>query len=312
MKKPKNPLLKIPLLKKKDTAFYRLIKNISDFSALSAENHVPAYASQASFFIIISSVPFFMLFFSVLRLFIPLDKSMFTKTVFSFLPHQVEDFAGRIIDELYSNVSVSIISVTTVTLLWAAARGVKSIVTGLKNIYGTSTSIDFILNIILSLMYTLIFIAVLLVTIAVLIFGRMLNELIFAEMPFVKGIINNILGLRNVLFLLPLTLFFALSYKFLAKNKLPFHKHIFGAFSAALGWMIFSYFFSLYVDNFANYSYIYGSLTAIILLMLWLYACMTMFLLGAQTNVWMYEKGWGIKPMFGYIKSKLFKKGKKQ
>lgn len=292
----------------KNTPLYRLVRNITDFATLSAENHLPAYASQASFFIIISAVPFLMLFFSILRLFIPLNEAMLTNMVLSFLPQQVEDFAKKIIGELYSNVSVSAISITTIALLWAAAKGVKSIVTGLKNIYGTTTTIDFILNIILSLLYTLIFIVVLLLTIAVLIFGRMLNELIFSELPVIKSIINNILGFRNVLFLLPLTLFFAASYRFLAKNELPFKKHIPGAFLSALGWMIFSFFFALYVDNFSNYSYIYGSLTAVVLLMLWLYACMTMFLLGAQANVWFYKKGWGVQPMIKYIKSKFHKK----
>ena len=299
---------RIPSANKKSSPFFRLVESITEFATLCAENHLPAYASQASFFIIISAVPFCMLFFSILRLFIPIDETMLTQLVLSFLPQQVEDFAKIIIGELYSNISVSVISITTVALLWSAAKGVKSIVTGLKNIYGTTTTIDFILNIILSLMYTLVFIAVLLVTIAVLIFGRMINELIFAELPVIKSIINNILGFRNVLFLLPLTLFFALSYKLLAKNGLPFKKHIPGAFMSALGWMIFSYFFALYVDNFSNYSYIYGSLTAIVLLMLWLYACMTMFLLGAQANVWLYEKGLGIKAMIKYIKAKLHKK----
>ena len=300
-----------PKLKKK-TPLYWLVRNITDFATLSAENHLPAYASQASFFIIISAVPFCMLFFSILRLFIPLNEAMLTNMVLSFLPQQVEDLAKKIIGELYSNVSVSAISITTIALLWAAAKGVKSIVTGLKNIYGTTTTIDFILNIILSLLYTLIFIVVLLLTIAVLIFGRMLNELIFAELPVIKSIINDILGFRNVLFLLPLTMFFASSYKFLAKNELPFKKHIPGAFLSALGWMIFSFFFAMYVDNFSNYSYIYGSLTAVVLLMLWLYACMTMFLLGAQANVWFYKKGWGVQPMIKYIKTKLTKKDRKK
>ena len=114
--------------------------------------------------------------------------------------------------------------------------------------------------------------------------------------------------IAGMLFLLPLTLFFALSYKFLANNELPFKKHIPGAFLSAVGWMIFSFFFALYVDNFSNYSYIYGSLTAVVLLMLWLYACMTMFLLGAQANVWFYKMGWGIRPIIKYIKAKLTKK----
>ncbi len=48
--------------------------------------------------------------------------------------------------------------------------------------------------------------------------------------------------------------------------------------------MVFSFFYSIYIEHFSNYSFVYGSLAAIVFLMLWLYFCMNIFLFGAQIN----------------------------
>ena len=62
-----------------------------------------------------------------------------------------------------------------------------------------------------------------------------------------------------------------------------------GALLTAMAWMVFSYFFSLYFTFFPNFSNMYGSLTAIIMIMLWLYVCMNIVLYGAEINAY-YEK----------------------
>lgn len=49
--------------------------------------------------------------------------------------------------------------------------------------------------------------------------------------------------------------------------------------------MISSYIFSIYVDFSSGLSYMYGSLTSIIITMLWLYFCMNIFFFGAELNV---------------------------
>ena len=55
------------------------------------------------------------------------------------------------------------------------------------------------------------------------------------------------------------------------------------------GWIAVSYFFSIYINIFTNFSIIYGSLTTIILIMMWLYAVIYIILIGAEINV-MLEK----------------------
>ena len=58
-----------------------------------------------------------------------------------------------------------------------------------------------------------------------------------------------------------------------------------GAAFSAVGWIIVSWIFSVYVDIFKGFSSMYGSLTTIVLIMLWLYFCMYILLLGGEVNM---------------------------
>ena len=57
-----------------------------------------------------------------------------------------------------------------------------------------------------------------------------------------------------------------------------------GALFSLVAWLLVSWAFSFYVDNMANYSVLYGSLGAIIVLMLWLYIVSMILLMGPQLN----------------------------
>ena len=63
-----------------------------------------------------------------------------------------------------------------------------------------------------------------------------------------------------------------------------------GAIFTAIGWMVVSWVFSIYLDIFNGFSSMYGSLTTIVILMLWLYFCMYSILLGGEVNKLMYDK----------------------
>ena len=67
-------------------------------------------------------------------------------------------------------------------------------------------------------------------------------------------------------------------------------KAIPGALFSALGWLVFSYAFSIYIDNFSNMTYMYGSLTAVVIMMFWIYFCIYIFFIGAEINKKMYPE----------------------
>ena len=132
----------------------------------------------------------------------------------------------------------------------------------------------------------LLLIVLLIFSLVVLVFGNRIQQILENSVPFLARVSAYIISIRTLLAIALMTISFSLMYKILPNTKTHLRHQIPGAVFSALGWMIFSLVYSIYIDNFSNYSYTYGSLAAVILLMLWLYFCMYIFLIGAELNMW--------------------------
>ena len=118
-------------------------------------------------------------------------------------------------------------------------------------------------------------------------FGNTIVTFIHSKYTKLSTTINIILNWRIIWQCLSLFLIFWLMYKYVPNHKVKFKSQIPGAAFSAIGWYILSYVFSIYLKVFKNFSVIYGSLTSIILLMIWVYWCMYTVLIGAEINSWM-------------------------
>lgn len=110
------------------------------------------------------------------------------------------------------------------------------------------------------------------------------------HMPFLAVITGMILRLKDVVSIAFLTLVFMLLYKFVPNRKAKLLSQAPGAVFSSVCWYLFSIGFSLYVTYTPGLSNMYGSLTTIILAMLWLYFCMYIILLGAEINSYFEEQ----------------------
>ena len=120
------------------------------------------------------------------------------------------------------------------------------------------------------------------------VFGNSISVIVYEHAPFLSKVIHKVVQLR-IYFSLPLlTIFWDVVYKFLptrgAAGKTTLRKQLPGAFFTACGWMALSFIFSIYLDIFKGFTNMYGSFTTIILVMLWLYGCMYIILLGGEIN----------------------------
>lgn len=272
--------------------FFKKIFHIySVVSNEAYENHLFAYASQASFFVIISAIPFIMLVFSLLQLFLSVDTSYFISLVNDFFPVQVQKLIIDELNDAYTKVTVSSISLTSVFLVWSASRGVKAISYGLRMVFGTNDKANYWVSTFWSLIYTFLFAVGLIASVVAIVFGKAIADLIIDFFPEIKTAMEWILDFRYIVLLLFMTLIFMSAYKFLGKSKIKFTKQFFGAFLASASWLLFSYFYSLFIANIGRFSYIYGSLAAIIFMMLWTWFCMLIFLFGAEINDYIYSNG---------------------
>lgn len=266
------------------------IHRIYTIAKRCTKDQISVYAAQSSFFIIISAIPLVMLLVTLVQYISPVSQADLMYAILGLVPDSLNSYVVSIIDELYNNASTAIISISAVTILWSASKGIYALELGINQIYRSKRRQQFIVRRLWAVFYTAAFIVIVILTLLLLVFGNRIQLLLERAFPLLGKITALIINLRSLFSILILTLFFALLYKVLPDRKIKYREQLPGAAIAAIGWTLFSFFYSIYIDNFANYSYIYGSLTALILMCLWIYVCMNIVLIGAEINIWLSEK----------------------
>ena len=82
-------------------------------------------------------------------------------------------------------------------------------------------------------------------------------------------------------------LVFLLLYKFMPKHRVSFKSQFWGALFGAIALNVISFVFSKYLFIFKGFSLTYGSLTTLMLIMMWTYSCFYTVFLGAELNKWL-------------------------
>ncbi len=238
---------------------------------------VSVHAAQASFFVITSAAPFISLFIAVIGALIP------AASVNN--PHGSGVFSDAIAflkDEVEVSQNIPLISLSAVTALWSASRGVGTVREGIETVYEARRRENYFVRKLKSLLSTVIFMALITSLTALLLFGDFIAGLLGEEIS------RTLIKLRTPVFIVAVTVMFTVIYSSIAKRSANIRHgaiyHLPGALVSAVGWIVFSYFYSLYISNFPGASYIYGSLAAVCLIMLWIYFCMMILFFGAEIN----------------------------
>lgn len=258
-------------------------KAFSLFGRKITHDAVAAFSAQTAFFIIISAFPFLVLILSVLER-IPFVDADMIYSLSGIFPSMVSEYIQSIISEIYRGNSITVISVSAVVLLWAASKGIMAIMRGLNFIYKINEKRRFFELRLLSVIYTLGFLVSLILVLLIIFLGGRLGEEIKQNLPnntFFEIIYRIV---RTFLKLLLLTVFFGMIYLVVPRRRASVLSQLPGAVLSALGWLCYSWFYTLYADSFGRSTHVYGSLTSIVLIMLWLYVCMYIFFIGGEVN----------------------------
>ena len=261
----------------------KLFEKAKHFALYVFNLNIPGYASQASFFIALSVFPALVLLMSLVR-YVGLEAETLTEILHGVLPTALMPSAQKLIMNTYQGTTKLVVSISAITALWSASRGIHGIVIGLNSIYGVQESRGYVATRMLSVVYTFVFLLVLLLTLVLHVFGTtILAWLPFEESPlfrFLEGVVD----LRFFLLLFIQTALFCGMFMILPNKRNRFADSFPGAVFASIGWLVFSDIFSIYVEQFANLSVVYGSVYAVALSMLWLYSCMSIVFYGGALN----------------------------
>ena len=260
---------------------WKIIRNIQLFWKKCKDDNINAFAAQTAFFVILSFIPFMMVFCSLLQ-YTSLSEGIILDAIQKMMPDYIAPLIITVVDEIYNN-SVGIISITAVLAIWSAAKGIQYLSNGLNVVNELNETRSWLVLRIRATFYTFVFLIAILVLIVLLIFGRGVKRMVVSYSPIMEEITNKLHPFRFLIILFILMILLVTMYKALPNNKPSVISQIPGAVLCGIAWYIFSFGLSVYVKYFNGFS-MYGSLTTIVLLMLWLYFCIYILLLCAEVN----------------------------
>ena len=247
-------------------------------------DEMSVYAAQASFFIIMAAFPFFMVLLALIQVAPMIHEADLLRFLLPAIPGRFQGLLIYLLDSLHSDSPAALISVTALAAVWSAAKGMLGIEKGLNRVFGVTSPRNYILRRALCSVYTLAFSLMCVASLALLVFGSFLQEMLLKWIPalsYLSGMIS--LGRGLVMFIM-LMIFVTAIYTALPHRRLSICGQIPGAMFSAAGWALTSLAFSVYFRYFGTYAVTYGSLTAVILFMLWLYVSIFILFVGAEIN----------------------------
>ena len=258
-------------------------KKVEGFLEQVSEHHVGAYAAQSAFFLVLSLIPIILLLLTLVR-FTPLTKADILTAVYEVFPTTIRATMISVVNEVY-NQSMAMIPLTILVAMWSAGRGVMAITTGLNSIHNKLETRGYLFVRIRAAFYTIMFIIAIVLTLVVLVFGNSISFLVNEYIPVLQYVTDKIIEIRTITMLFVIVALALGVYRFLPNHKSKMRYLLPGAIFTAFGWTFASFLFSVYMDIFKGFSNMYGSLTTIVLIMLWLYFCTYVILLGGEINV---------------------------
>ena len=161
--------------------------------------------------------------------------------------------------------------------------GVFPVVNGLNRIFCGNDGFKYIGKRIMSMLYTVVVLVIFVLCLVLFVFGNTTAEILQSTASG-SGFAIIIMGMRKFIGVLALSLFFLAMYVIVPDRKAKVMTQIPGAFISGIGWVGFSYLFSLYYENMSTFSFLYGSLSVIVFFMLWLFVCIYILFIGAEIN----------------------------
>ena len=264
-------------------------EKVKPFFLIIKEDKIGIHTGQSSFFIILSVFPFLFLLLNILSLF-PKGKTVLLSILNSLSGNTIDEFIKSIVNDMAQNTTGLTISISVIIVLWSASKGVHALMLGLGNINNLHQNRNYFISRLISMLYTVAFMLVIIVTMGLLVFGNRIIKFLVSHIPGLDESNFLTMIIRYLIMFIFFILFFLLVYRLSNSRYTTFKKVFWGALFCSIGWIVFSFGFNIYIDHFFNTSYMYGSLTSFVVLMLWTYFCIYIFFLGHEINKSLYPE----------------------
>lgn len=253
------------------------------------EDDIPGLSAQLAYFFLLSLFPLLIFIFTLLP-YLPIPYPDILGSIREFAPPQTMDLIERNVNHVMNNRNGGLLSFGVIGTIWSASNGIHALVRAFNKAYNVNESRSFIVSRGMAILLTIGMIFVFIIAVLLPIFGREIGVFLFSYLGFKLEFLRIWEMLRLVVSALILFLIFTGLYWIAPNVKLRCRSAFPGAGFATVGWILSSYALSFYVSKFNNFSLTYGSIGAIIVLLIWLYISGFIIILGGEINAFYTEK----------------------
>lgn len=277
-------------MKKKSKGFLRktviflvmFIKKIGD-------DDIFALGAQLAYYMVLSFIPFLM-FLMTLVGFSHLNSDAVLNLLSNVMPTEAFNLIQSTVIEIVDREQTGLLWISIALAIWVSSSGFKAVIKGLNKAYGVKETRSYIKLKLISMIYTILLALIVIATLFLFVFGDVIGDFFIKVLEHPEFIYYIWNMLRYVVVILIMILFFMFLYNATPCVRLGWLEVIPGAVITTLGWISISYIFAYYVNNFSNYSRLYGSLGAVFMFMTWMFITSMILILGGEINAVLAEK----------------------
>ncbi|WP_100012459.1 YihY/virulence factor BrkB family protein [Lentibacillus sediminis] len=240
-------------------------------------------AAQLAYFFLLSLFPF-LLFLLTLVGYFPIGDQQVIGILADYAPPQIMELINTNIDALVNEQHGGLLSIGIIGTLWAASNAINALTRTLNKAYRVNEDRSFIVSRLIAMVLTVAMVIVILVALLLPVFGRVIGEYAFSWFGWSAAFLEIWETLRYLVSSVIFFIVFLALYKLAPNLKVYFQNAMWGALFATVSWQLVSLGFSFYVNNMSNYTATYGSLGAVIILMIWFYISGIIILTGGIIN----------------------------
>lgn len=260
------------------------------------DDDIAALAGQLAYDLLLSFFPFLLLLLTMLS-YSDLKSTDVFIYIQQVMPRSTFDLIYTTITKVSRSTSGHLVSLSLIGIVWSGSSGFRAVIKGLNKAYDEEETRPYWKTLTISILFMLGLVLAIIASVALVVFGQMIGRTIAHSLNLSNRFILNWDIIRYLVSLSGMAFTFAALYHFTPCRRLTWGEVLPGAIFSTLSWLIASLGFAYYVNNFSNYSYIYGVIGAVIVLMLWLYLTAIIILLGGEVNAMLaFEKEGKQKP----------------
>lgn len=260
------------------------VRFVADVVDVYFSKNVGRAAAELAYFLILTFFPIIICVSAFVNE-LHLDLTSLLSQADPFLPQGVLAIFQEYLHYIDTNQSAAMLfSGAFLTILFASAA-VRGLMNMMHELYGRATFSGF-WQVIASLLFSVLLLATIYLSLAVVVTGNWFFHLL-GQVLKLEGLVERFGAWQSVKYLLLLGmvfLFILLLYRVAAPLDKPRPPVVPGALGASVALAIASMVFSVLMGNSTRYSLIYGSLASVIIMLVWLYLCGTILIMGNVVN----------------------------